>query len=411
MWHNMKGPAMSNPVRHFLAGYWRGLLFALVLCLPACQTPQKLTEAGRYDRAIDLAVSRLAGRRNKDPRDVAALQDAFAKANERDLRTADRLKRGGRPEDWPYVYDLYDRVLLRQDKVRPLLPLFDRQGREAVFEFVPVERWHAEARNQAAEYVYGNARRLLALGHRGDKLAARQAYAEFGRLSRYYLHYRDSHQLAEQARQLGVTHILFEVSYEAPTIMPFGLERELADINTADLNRDWQQYYLHPVPGVSFDYQMLLRLTRIEVSPEVVRERHYEDTKEIEDGFEYALDDHGNVRKDSQGNDIRVPRWTIVRASVREVEQHKAAVLEARLDIFETVTGMLLDSQPIVAETVFEHVATTFSGDRRALSRESRGRIGNQPLPFPSNDAMILEAAAAMRATLPNKIANSRAAF
>ena len=44
-----------------------------------------------------------------------------------------------------------------------------------------------------------------------------------------------------------------------------------------------------------------MRLTNIEVSPEQIKEREYEDTKEIEDGFEYVLDGNGNVAKDSSG--------------------------------------------------------------------------------------------------------------
>lgn len=397
---------MLNPALRVLV---LGLLLAL--SASACKSPQKLAESGDYDQAINLAIDRLAGKKKKDPQHVATLQDAFAKATERDMSRAEQLKQENKPENWERVYDLYDRVLRRQDKIRPLLPLQDKRGVEASFRFVRAESLLNEAREKAAEHLYFKAKDLLAAGQQGNKAAARQAYSEFGRLNYYYQSYRDRNELMALARELGISHIYFEIVNDAPVVMSAALEEALTEIRTAELNQEWQQYHLRPVSEITFDYRILMRLTRLDVTPELVRERQYEDTKEIEDGFDYVLDERGNVRKDSLGNDIKVPRRVVIRANVLEVEQHKKALLDARLEVYDARSKALLDSQPIAADAVFQNFAATFSGDRRALSADTRSRIGNQPVPFPSSEALLLQAADAIKPTLRNRIASSRVLF
>ena len=62
-------------------------LFAFIaLLMTACVSPQKMLEAGRYDDTIHLCVQKLRGKKNKDVKYVAALEDAFEKATKEDMR-------------------------------------------------------------------------------------------------------------------------------------------------------------------------------------------------------------------------------------------------------------------------------------------------------------------------------------
>ncbi|MEK7256629.1 MAG: hypothetical protein AAB316_17880, partial [Bacteroidota bacterium] len=57
---------------------------------------------------------------------------------------------------------------------------------------------------------------------------------------------------------------------------------------------------------------------------------------------------------------------------------------------------------------IFENYAATFDGDKRALTEESKKKIGNRPLPFPTSESLVLQAADLMKPIIKEKIARSR---
>jgi len=144
------------------------------------------------------------------------------------------------------------------------------------------------------------------------------------------------------------------------------------------------------------------------MTPEIVREREYVDHKEIEDGWNYVLDNNGNVLKDTLGNDIKTPRIALIQAFVLETYQHKAAQVHGRLEVRDIRNNNILDNSGITVDYVFENYASTFRGDRRALSRDSRRRIGNSPRPFPRNEDMIIRAADELKPSIKTKIERCR---
>jgi hypothetical protein len=75
--------------------------------------------------------------------------------------------------------------------------------------------------------------------------------------------------------------------------------------------------------------------------------------------------------------------------------------------LYDNRLRRIVDEDQLTAEAIFENYASTFRGDRRALSNDSRRRIGNRPIPFPSNEALILDAAAVLKPKLQERLANS----
>lgn len=71
----------------------------------------------------------------------------------------------------------------------------------------------------------------------------------------------------------------------------------------------------------NYDYEIKLCIIDIVISFEVVREREYVDSCNIQDGFEYVLDECGNVVKDLLGNDIIVFCEVIIEVWVLEILQ------------------------------------------------------------------------------------------
>lgn len=378
------------------------------LLLTACASPEKLVETGNYDQAINLAIRKLAGKKNKKVKYVQALEEAFAQVTERDMRAADRLKADGNNANWEKVNDIYRRISRRQEAIRPLLPLIDKEGIKASFQFVRVEGLEKESKEKAAAFLYDRAQELIERGKDGDHQAARMAYNELDKISKYYRTYRDREYLMGVAQELGTTYVLVSIENRAPVILPAGFEAEVTRFGVRDLDSKWSVYHNRRDPNVAYDYQAVMRLTDIHLTPDIIKERQYEESREIEDGFDYVLDSNGNVTKDSLGNDIKVPRKVRVVAQVLEVFQSKVATVSGRLELVDLKTKSLVDSQPITVEAVFENYASTFRGDERALSKESRRRIGNQPQPFPTNAALILTAAEQMKPVIKDKISRTR---
>lgn len=368
-------------------------LLGMTFLLGACRSPLKLADSGAYDPAIDLAIKKLRGKKNKNPNHVLALERAFAKANDRDLRNIENLKKEGQPNNWDAVTELYRLVKSRQTKVTPLLPLYDKNGRQANFKMVAVDDAERESRQKAADYNYSFAVLQLNKGEKGDRFAAREALGYLEKIDQYYANYKDKEELKQKARNLGVTHVAFQMVNNANMILPADFEKALLNMNVSDLDRGWVHYDLKPdLANNRYHYKLAMSLQRIDVSPEQVKEREYEDSKEINDGYQYVYDANGNVKKDSLGNDIKVPKVVKVSAKVLETSQRKVAGLSGRL-IYYDQFNKEMKSVPIAVDAVFENYAATFKGDKRALSPESTKKLGNRPLPFPTTEALLLQAA------------------
>lgn len=380
----------------------------LLFVFSSCTSPQKLVESGDYDQAIITAAKRLSGKKYKKDKYVLALEEAFDKATKRDMRLAERLKREGRPENWAEINDAYRRIRSRQERIAPLLPLISKEGIRANFQFVKVDELEYESRQKAAGYLYAQAQELLEDARRGDKLAARRAYGELDKIGQYFRDYKDKESLKKAARDLGTTHILVRLENRSRSILPAALEQEVRRIGLNGLNSFWQAYYTEQARGVDFDYEVVMKITALEVGPEVVKEREFEEVKEIEDGFDYVLDSRGNVMKDSLGNDIKVPKKVLIRARVFETYQAKAASINGRLEFIDSRTRNLIDSKPLAADAVFENYASTFRGDKRALSKEACRYLGNSPQPFPADEALLLTAMEQLRPVIKSRIAETR---
>ncbi len=375
--------------------------------LYACTTPHHYIESGRYDDAIALALRRLVGKKNKKTETVKDLERAFAKAQERDLKAAHQLVAGGRPEDWERINQIHRRIALRQNRIAPLLPLVSKNGYRARFEFVDIARMESESRERAAEYLYTRAQALLERGRNGDRQAARAAYESLRKIDSYYNDYRDKDALLQEALHRGAVHIGLEVINQSGKILPARFSDRLLSFDLYELNAHWRRFYLNSPADLMLDYRVTFAIDFIDVSPERVLERRYTEEATVEDGWEYVLDERGNVKKDSLGNDIKRPRWVKVCADVVEMRQSKAARLAGVLSIYNE-RGYCLLSRPLSADVLFENNFLNYQGDRRALSSETLYRLSDAPMPFPSDADMLLQAAERLKHAIRNELHSNK---
>ncbi len=364
----------------------------------SCTSIEKLVDSGQYDKAIYFITNKLSGAKVNKAEYVKGLETAFKKATDRDMAFVEKLKNEGNPESWETILSVYATISNRQESIRPLLPLTDENGKKANFLFVNTNDLEKEAKEQTINFLYYSAKDFLQEARSTkDRIPARKAYDALLRLKNYSSRFMDVPQLEREARELGITKILVNVQNYSQAVFPAGLEDEILRLGFRDLDREWQKFDAYPERNREYDLGITLILSNVQVSPGAVSEKSFSEKKDIPDGFQYVLDEKGNVKKDTAGNDIKLPKNKVIEAQILEVFQSKSAGLSGRLEVVDLHTKGVRESRDINTVAIFENRAASFKGDERALTEDTKKRLGNRPAVFPTDAILLLEAARKLR--------------
>lgn len=390
------------------------LLFAsITLFLIACSSVKKTQEAlntGNYDVVIRNAIDQLKKNKTRKRKQqfVYLLESAFAKATERDLSEIKFLKKENNPAQLEDIYNLYNTLENRQNLIKPLLPLpLLDENRNARFKFKDYSDEIITTKNKLTAHLYNKASALMNQNS-ASKFVYRQAFDDLRFIDEISPNYKNVRQLMEEAQAKGVDFVLVTLQNASDKVIPKRLEDDLLNFNTYGLNDIWTIYHGNEVENINYDFGLLLEFRDIQVSPEQIRERQIIKEKEIKDGWEYALDDNGNVRKDSLGNDIKVDKFKTIRCELYEFTQFKAAKVDGQVKYVDYKTQQLIEAFPISTEFIFEHQYADFDGDRRALDNDFRDLITARALPFPSNEQMIYDSGEDIKARLKAILTRNR---
>jgi len=369
-----------------------------ILVLASCANPRKALESGNYDQAIEMASRRIAGKKKYKLKHVQVLEKAFRKAQERDMRKIDMLKKENRLENWTTIHSIHERIAKRQRALEPFIPVYAENGYLAEFKFIRIEGLVIESKAKAAKFHYLRAQDLISQGEQGDHIAARDALGELRKIRKLYRQYKDIDELENQANFLGTEQWLIQFANRSNVILPQRFENQLLGIGAREFDQRWRKFSTRKSDGLKYDYEVAMVIDDIRVSPEIEKERQFDESREVEDGFEYVLDENGNVLKDTAGNDVKIPRKVWISATVVEVLQQKTAQIEGRLIIRDGRTKDVLHSENVFVENDFENYASKLiRGDRKALTKDTKRRLGNSPVPFPSDERMLLDAVDALK--------------
>jgi len=347
----------------------------------SCVSSQKLLQRGEYDRAIVKSAEKLQ-KKPGNSKELGVLKEAFYLANTFDLERIEFLKLEGLEDSWIEIYQIYEQLDRRQHLVRRLPSMVRSQ-----FEFVNYAELIIEARSEAAGVSYERGVELL---ERGDRFSARQAYGEFNRVIQIYPAFLNVDHLIHESHSLGTNNILFGVENNSGMVLPSQFEAEMQRIALKDLNTSWLNFDTYDDPDLFYDYFVSLNIKNISVSPERVEINRFSESKEIENGERFKMDENGNVMKDSLGNDIKVPNIVTVTAEVVESVQKKSAFVSGSLDFYDLRTDQLVKTDNISVESVFAHHSAIAIGNSKALSEETQKKLGQHPVSFPSNEAMLI---------------------
>lgn len=363
-------------------------IFSLVLIFGSgCKVAEKEFRKGNYDEAIDICVKKLIDNPDKAEY-ILLLEEAFYRANGEDLAMIEMLNKEGRPDRWEEIYHIYESVYRRQNKIQPLLPMYlGTEERDAEFKFVNAVDGLNTAKKNAAAYWYADATQKIASK---EVLKSREAYYELQKINGFYDTYKDVDDLIKIAKSQGTSDVFFTVKNATNSTLSYAVTHALTEIEVRDPYGSW--YVIHTkMPESALEFTVKVNIKYLQALPEKVTTNRFQESKEITDGFEFVYDDEGNMVKDSLGNPIKVPDYKTVTAFVTETWQEKVATVSGEL-LYLDESGQILRSVPINGDGVFRNYYATATGYYDALSQQSKEKIGGKPLPFPSDEQLLLDA-------------------
>ena len=377
-------------------------LFPLLLFVYSCgvKQTQSMLSDGDYDGAIHRAAEALrTNKTSKGKQDyIYLMEEAFAKAKERDLRTVEMLAKDANPANLEKVYNTYLQLNARQEKIRPLLPLrLIKEGRNAIFPFENYSDQIVNSKNALSKYLYDNSKLLLKTN---DKMSYRRAYDDFAYLESINPGYKDVKQLMDEAQFKGTDFVNVYTKNETNMVIPARLQSDLLDFSTFGLNDKWTVYHSNKQKGINYDYGMIVNFRQINISPEQMKEKEFIKEKQIKDGTKTLLDANGNVVKDSLGNPIKVDNFKTIKANIYEFRQFKACQVTAKVDYIDFRTNQLIDTFPLTSEFNFEYIYANYTGDKRACDDSYLPYFDRRAVPFPSNEQMVYDTGEDLKAKL-----------
>jgi len=368
------------------------ILFAFLI-LTSCGVKQtkNLLSSGNYDEAINNSISNL--RSNKDKKGnqdyVYLLEEAFAKAKERDLNAINLWEKEKNPANFEKIYNTYSQLNNRQEKIKPLLPLkLLNEGRNAIFPFDNYNDQIVASKNNLSGYLYANAKSLMTTS---NKMNFRKAYDDLAYLNEINPNYKNVLNLMDEAHFKGTDYVLVYAKNETDKIIPARLQNDLLDFNTYGLNNKWTVFHGDKQKGITYDYGMTIRFQNILVSPEQIKEKEFIKEKQIKDGQKRLLDANGKEVIDNTGKVVMVDNMIKVTARIFESRQFKSSQIQAKIDYVDFRSNQLIQSFPLVSEFVFENIYATCKGDKRASDDNYYSYFDKRAVAFPSNEQMVYD--------------------
>ena len=387
------------------------ILFSILfLALSSCgvKTTQSMLSDGNYDGAIDRAVEALRTKKDsKGKQDyVYLLEEAFAKAKDRDLRSLELMIKEANPVNAERTYNTYMQLNNRQEKIRPLLPLqLLKQGRTATFQFDNYTNQIISSKIALTRYLYENASALL---KSNNKLDFRKAYDDFSYLESISPNYKNTKKLMEDAQFKGTDFVDVYAKNETNMVIPKPLQDDLLDFKTYGLNDKWTVYHSLRQKGIVYDYSLIVNFVQINISPEQIKEKEFIKERQIKDGVKTLLDSRGRPVKDSLGREIKVDNYRMLRANVYEFRQFKSCQITAKVDYVDLKTNQLLQSFPVSSEFVFENIYSTYKGDRSACEDNYISYFNKRAVPFPNNEQMVFDTGEDLKERLKDIIVRNK---
>ena len=340
----------------------RRLIFPLILTinvlLISCNSTKKLYEAQEYDQVIMKNAPKICkGRINND--ELFMVAESYHKANQADHERIQALKSSGNPEIWPEVFERYSSMKARND----VLACSPNQIKKAInFTKLDLNEDLNTARNKAEAFLTAKTNQLLASETPSDIDQAKKQIKHLMRIcpdnSQIGLF-----QMKAMLRQASRLNTEFEYDHRHP--LPKGFEEAVMIFDEEEVAR-----FPLGISNTVYPAGMTVEITDFSVSS------NRDDAvtfKEVKDNLTATVTDHV------------LSKTADVKATLIFIYKDPNSITQSEWNI--------LRFPDFVATSNFNYTYSTAEGDKQACSEQTLENLNKKPIPFPTDDSMLIDAA------------------
>ena len=365
------------------------LIFSIFILLLSCSSTQTVSnkiETGNYAEAFDISIAELNKDKNKNSsqKHIPLLKEAYRKAADADIEEIKQLEKLKTAESFKKIYGNYLNLDIRQDEVRALLPLF-YEGKNVEFKFSDYSSKIALSKKNYADLLYSTALKDL----KGSQIDARNAHKNLEDLIYIDPVYKNNlNELLQKAKTKGSSHVLTILKNNISTISNDSLQ-DLNTINASNFNNPWVIYHNEKDRNIKYDYEVMISLDKLSFEPEKTLQETVPQEAKVQDGWQYQLDGNGNVMKDDKGNDIKVPKYSTVKAEVVLFQQNKSSKIDGKILIKNSKNNTTISENSEFGEAKFQHLYGKYRGDQRAIDQKYYEALKSKAIPYPKDYEFI----------------------
>lgn len=362
----------------------------LPFILSGCASVQSYYEHGEYDKAIQKAVVKLR-KNNQDFETARLLQFSYQNANRIDLDRINLLKSGQSDEIWEEVYQRYIALNARQNlvlSVPGIAPNRSFNGR--LFHFRDYLEDIADSRDLTVKFLYAKGQKLLQTGYPSN---ARKAYEHLERANRYRPGYKDVIRLLAEAREAGTIKVALNILLVSDSNTDGIVRQQISRMDTLSISNPWLRIDNPPIYSQGYDFVIEVVYEKLFVGPEKIKETIKTEEGSVQNGWLYKYDKNGNVKKDADGNDIKIPRFEKVYCELREYVQEKKASAKVTVTIYDKIYGSIIASKRFSAKARFLNNYAVAYGDVDILNKKDYSSLKkSRKRHFPRDEELVTEA-------------------
>ena len=318
----------------------------LVALLASCNTTKKLYEAQEYDQVIQrLAPDATRGRAND--KELNMLAASYHQANQADHERIQTLKSTGQPDVWPEIYQRYCSMKGRNEALSKL-PKKVKNGMN--YTKLDLDDDMAVARNKAESFLVAKANQLLGTGSKVDAEEAQQYIKQLARTNR-----------------------------ENKNLMDLRKKQMLRSADEVTVNFTDEEPMLKAVAGTILDFdegEIPFTIVRTKRSSALI-------TLDVRNATVSPIRLDEVSFKETNGDKT---------VEVTDHTQNKTATISGVME-YRDQDGRLIGSVPFEVKSTFKNDYTTIKGDRSACSAETLNRLNSKPVPVPTDESLLLDAA------------------
>ena len=323
--------------------------------LTACNTTKRLYEAQEYDLVIQrIAPDICAGDMNAKRINLVAA--SYHKANQADHERIQALKASGQPDVWPEIYQRYCSMKGRNEA----LACFPRKVKNGMnYVKLDLDDDMMAARNHAEAFLVAKANQLLSTGTKADALEAEKYVQQLRRTNKEN---GNLPQLQKRCllRSADCVLIAIDNEDERPLLRDFVNAILSFDSGEVPDNVVCAPRHTH---RRDCDTEMLVVVKDIQVTPDRLDEVTF---------------------KESDGSKT---------VEVTDHSQNKTVTVSGTIKYYDVASYHSLASVPFEVTSIFKNDYTTIKGDREACSAETLERLDSHPVPVPTEESMLVDAA------------------